>query len=956
MNELLELRTFGGLRVLHDGREGKRLPARPALLLAALVAARGRTVSRSELVDLIWPNDPPESALNQVHRYIGELRRVLEPALDMRDPGNLIERYNEGYRLRTAQIAVDLDSFDRLVSRARASLASGDHAEGTELLLSALDLAPQPAFADLGTLRSERPDFEAVEADRAAAAVLLADAALRAAVPERAMSAVARIAAQAPFHEVLQANYIRLLGAAGRQSEGLAHYEAVAGVLRETFGVDPGESLRAAHLEVLSPLAMSAEASPADRMSNLPPVNPSYVDPPGGEGRFDRLLDLGVSAGSILVLSGGGGFGKTTLAAHLARRLEQSSGASSIFLDLRGFDPERDPLTPDAAIDVALTQLGVELTDLGPEDRERALRTAARARPLVAVLDSARDAEQVRPLLACLSGVTVIVTTRALLQTLVVREGARLVQLDRWDDDSARELLVRRLGVTASAAAHPALTAIARACAGLPLALSIAAARCAGLAPHRWDAIARELLDGAGPLDALAIVAGTDDVRSVFASSLRALDEHTLAVFRRSALVPEASADECALAAVSGFDLDTTGRAIRVLLGSSLLRDAGDGVVGMHDLVRSYALELLAPDERTAAESRSLSYLALTARHVWSLTGRPFVGSTSAPRVDDAIVPPLADLAEAHAWSARNADWIDVLARSGAAQGHQRDVVTMRLDLRPTTFDLISPARGLVLFSELVPAASDLDDAALLAEVRTTSGFYASIVGQTDEAARQYASALELFIGIADFGGVAKTYRNMTGDAARRQEFDDALRFATSASEFAAKSGNPSLIAACGVIRLAVLGEMGRFERIVELAPDVVRVVRQFDPSELDSVLETQAFAQYSTGDVAAALETARESLALIGANSLDLVRPLATIALATASLGRAAECVEALEMFEELSTTGPLQFDTYFTYDAPEIRLRFDTAAAILARSDRSGARSPRTPGGPGRDPSSVG
>jgi DNA-binding SARP family transcriptional activator/energy-coupling factor transporter ATP-binding protein EcfA2 len=926
---VLELRTFGGLRLIHRGREHEPLPDRLALLLARLIAARGRTVRATELVDLIWPDDPPGSAQNQLHRYIGDLRRVLEPGIAVRDVGRIVVRHNEGYRLILAGIRLDLDEFEALLSRARDSQASKRDDEAVELLVQALGIAAQPAFTDLARLPCGRAQFEVIEEDRVAAAVLLADCALEAMTPDRAVPTVSRIAAQAPLHEVLQAKYIRLLTAAGRTAEGLAHYEATGRTLREAFGVDPGPALRAAHLATLSPVGADASPSRADRASNLPPANPSYVDPPAGEERFARLLAEGVGLGTITVLCGGGGLGKTTLAVHLARLLEQRSAASSIFLDLRGFDPERDPLTPDAAVEVALTQLGVEHADLGPDERERALRFAVEAGPLIAVLDSARDAEQVRPLLVCLSGATVIITTRPLLQTLVVREGARLVQLDRWDERTALVLLAERLGVRGSAAGQPALAAIARACDGLPLALSIAAARCAGVEPSRWDAFARELNDGAGPLDALAIVAGSDDVRSVFATSLRVLDDSALTVFRRGALVPEASADVHALAAVSGFDLDSTRRAIRVLLGSSLLRDAGDGSFGMHDLVRSFALELLVPEERAAAESRALSYVALTARHVWSLTGRPPVGSGSAPRVDEWIVPRLADLGQARAWSARNLGWVDELSRVGVRLGLHRDVVTTRLDLRPAIDRLLSASTWLELLSELDHLASGLDDPALLAEVRNSSGSFSSLLFQPEEAARQYGSAIEIFKSLGDHGGVAKTYRNMAMGASLLGDFDGADRWLTQAVEAASASGNASLIASCGATRIEMLCEMGRYTQAVESAPAVIRLARRADPGGLAGALNNYAVALFSTGEAEAAIDAAREVLALPDATRAYAPYPLATIAIAAATLGWVAECRYAIEQFEGLVAKG--LFDAETSREGHEIQDRIASAVAIL-------------------------
>lgn len=85
----LRLQILGPLRLWHDGVELDAGPRQQAQLLALLLARVGRPVSTRELIDLIWAEDAPASALNIIQKYIGALRRVLEPAVPARAAGTI---------------------------------------------------------------------------------------------------------------------------------------------------------------------------------------------------------------------------------------------------------------------------------------------------------------------------------------------------------------------------------------------------------------------------------------------------------------------------------------------------------------------------------------------------------------------------------------------------------------------------------------------------------------------------------------------------------------------------------------------------------------------------------------------------------------------------------------------------------------------------------------------------
>jgi hypothetical protein len=122
---------------------------------------------------------------------------------------------------------------------------------------------------------------------------------------------------------------------------------------------------------------------------------------------------------------------------------------------------------------------------------------------MLIVLDNARDEQQVRPLLPASRGSLVLVTSRSELSGLGAADGARPLTLDVLSRGEAVQLLTARLGTACAAAEPAAVDRIASLCACLPLALAVAAARAAARPGFPLAALAAELADSAGRLDAL---------------------------------------------------------------------------------------------------------------------------------------------------------------------------------------------------------------------------------------------------------------------------------------------------------------------------------------------------------------------------------------------------------------------------------------------------------------------
>jgi len=122
----IRLQILGPLRLWRDGAELAPGPRQQAFVLAVLLARVGQPVSRAELIDLLWGQEMPASALNVMHKYVGSLRRLLEPGLTVREAGSYLQRCGEGYLFDCGTCELDLVTFRRLVEAGRTAAADGE--------------------------------------------------------------------------------------------------------------------------------------------------------------------------------------------------------------------------------------------------------------------------------------------------------------------------------------------------------------------------------------------------------------------------------------------------------------------------------------------------------------------------------------------------------------------------------------------------------------------------------------------------------------------------------------------------------------------------------------------------------------------------------------------------------------------------------------------------------------
>ncbi|GGP17978.1 AAA family ATPase [Nonomuraea glycinis] len=314
--DCLRLEILGPPRIWRDDVERDPGPRQQAYLLAVLLARAGQPVSTADLIDLIWEDDVPASAINVIHKYIGALRRVLEPELPARATGAYLHRRGTSYLFNAGPGTLDLIAFRDLVATART-----EHPErALDHYITALGHWKGSAGSGLSHRTAGIPIFAALDAEFFDVCVTAAGLAVELGRTERVLSTLQLATSIAPLHEPLQASLVTALGAAGHQAEALAVFRTVRTRLDEELGIDPGRALQAAHEQVLK----QAAAGPDRAIRDEPPTSGGLV------GRADELVTLRRTLGPALaggsgigVVEGEPGVGKTRLLEEIAAEADR---------------------------------------------------------------------------------------------------------------------------------------------------------------------------------------------------------------------------------------------------------------------------------------------------------------------------------------------------------------------------------------------------------------------------------------------------------------------------------------------------------------------------------------------------------------------------------------------------------------------------------------------------------
>jgi len=550
---------------------------RQRCVLAVLLVEANRPVSPGVLVDRAWGDRLPRRPVDALYGYVSRLRRIVQAA------GGVLGRSRDGYVVEVDPLTVDLHLFDDLVRR---SGVESDDRRRLGYLERALALWTGEAFGALDSpwlhTTSELLDRRRRHAERDRD-----DLALELRGPAALVNGLVERAQLDPIDERLAGQAMLALHRSGRSAEAAAHYERLRDRLAEDLGVEPSTELRELHRSLLH--------RPAARVPCTLPAPPRFF---AGRTAHLEQINEALSLG-IVAVWGTGGVGKTWLALHWAHQHRAEFPDGQLYVDLRGFDPSGDPVEPAVALRALLAALGVPACALpaDPDAQAALFRSAVAGRRILLILDNARDSTQVVPLLPGSPACAVLVTSRQRLAGLVAAHGAHPLAVDVMPPAEATALLRARLGD----GEPDAFAVLVARCAGLPLALGIAAARALSMSATRdgLATVAAELGNRRSRLDALD-TGDTGDfggsLRAVLAGSVRRLSASAVQLLGRLGLAPGPDIGLPAVASLAATTPDEVRSTLRELVDANLLTEDPLGRFRMHDLVRLYAAERIGSD------------------------------------------------------------------------------------------------------------------------------------------------------------------------------------------------------------------------------------------------------------------------------------------------------------------------------------------------------------------------
>lgn len=760
--------------------------------LALLLVQAGQPVPLHEIIGVLWGEAPPDTAANMVQRYIRALRRMLEPELTSRSASRRLVRGSGGYRLVAGADELDLLRFREL--RRQAEGDTEEREKAAELLLEALALWQGPVADGVAFEIRSHPLFATVDGEHLAAIKTAAGHALGASpeLADRVLVEVRRFAARHPLDEVLQARLMLLLAAGGRQAEALEVFGRAREALAEQLGLQPGGELRSAHLTILR----QVDAAPAPITSPVRPEQlPADLMVFAGRGQeLDDLHRLAEGPASLLTIGGMGGVGKTTLAVHFAHEVAARFPDGRLYLDLRGFHPDGTVVAPIDALQSLLEGLGVPSQRIPAtlDTRAALFRSMLAGRRALIVLDNARDSEHVLPLLPGTPGCLTVVTSRHQLYDLVTAHGAAAVTLDPLPYADATALLARRLGEDRVTLEAEAVAEIVEHTGRLPLALAMVGARAAINPGFSLAAIAEELRQLRGSLDAFVGENPRTDARSVFDWSYRILRAPAARLFRLLSVHPGAECSRAAAVALTGQTGPETRRQLAELLRAHLVTEPAPGRYASHDLLRAYATEMAAQeadDDLVGARRRLLDHYlhsAYAAVHTLVAGREPL---TLDPAVDGAAPLDFATPAEAAAWLEREYPAMVAVIGQDGADGLDRRRWQIAATLDPYLDRSGRWAAQRAAQTAALRVAARTGDPYAAAYAERSLGFAEVRAGRAALAEPRLQRALRLFEESGNRNAAARTRRLIAFNANGQGRHDVALEHYRTAADIYRETG-----------------------------------------------------------------------------------------------------------------------------------------------------------------------
>lgn len=850
----MEIDLLGPMRLRAGGRPVDVTTGKLRALLAVLALSAGRTVTIQQLVGALWSDDLPTNPRRSIQTYVTRLRALLG--------AELIDTAATGYVLHADESAVDVLRFERLLERADGS---ADPLRQRACLAEALELWRGTPFDDV-----ESAWLSDTEAPRLAERHLAAQERrialdLELGRPADLIPELRELATAHPLREPSWALLLEAMERSGRRAEALAQYERVRARLVTELGADPGPQLQAVYARLLAEPPPTRTRAPSARP--VPRQLPADVADFVGRADALALLDHAAATSPVATVSGTAGVGKTTLAVHWAHGAAGRFPDGQLYVNLRGFDPDRPPVDPADAIRGLLDALRVphELIPADPDGQAALYRSLLAGRRVLVLLDNARDVRQVRPLLPGSADCLTLVTSRDQLLGLSASAGARAVTLDLPPAADARELVTRRIGGDRVAAEPDTVDELVALCARLPLALTVAAARVAGQ-PESLDYLVAQLRAASGGLEAFAADDATIDLRSVFSWSYDGLSAPAARLFRLVGSAPGPDIGAAAATALADQDPDTVRSLLGELTRAHLLTEHVPGRWSAHDLLRAYARELAGPRSGPALGRLLDHYLATAlAASRFLRSDRETFEPEPPPTASPDVAEPIRGADAARTWFAAERRTLLAAVDAAADRGyavHAWQLAwahTIDLDRRGRWRD-IARVNGSALL-----AVRALDDTEPEAHLHRLLGRAHGYLDRHDDASAHLERALELYTARGDLVGQARTLRSLGVVKERTGRHEESLGHDLAALELFRRIGQPAgLAGALNAVGWAH-AMLGRYRRTLEFAGQALGILQGLDDRLAEAATwDTLGFAHHRLGAYDRAVDCFEHALDLL--------------------------------------------------------------------------------------------
>lgn len=244
--------TLGSLRVWNGGRDCTPKTPKVLQVLALLLMRANRAVQTESLINELWGDEPPRSALTTIQTYVYQLRRLIErEGLGDGADGNMLITQSPGYILRLRPGQVDLDSFAELRRTGRAHFMRRNFAEASANLRAALALWTENALANVKLGPQLTAHVVDLQEQRRTALQMAIEAELELGMHRELVGELRSTVAQYPLDEWFHQRLMQVLDRCGRRSDALGVYHHLRRTIGDELGIDPSPEIQELHRQLL---------------------------------------------------------------------------------------------------------------------------------------------------------------------------------------------------------------------------------------------------------------------------------------------------------------------------------------------------------------------------------------------------------------------------------------------------------------------------------------------------------------------------------------------------------------------------------------------------------------------------------------------------------------------------------------------------------------------------------